>query len=335
MATSKNRPRWDEIPARVRGEIDELLGGRVIHARSCPGGFSPGLASRVTLVDGRRAFVKAVDADAWPADAGHHRAEAVVAAALPATVPVPRFLGASDDGHWAALAFEDIDGTEPARPWRLTDLRRVLAAVVQLSGEVTPSPIALPRDHPRLGGWAELARDRACLAELRHQSAWAADNIERLNHLEERGLAAAQGPSLVHFDLYPHNTLLTAERVLFVDWPHARLGAPVVDLVTVLSSAAADGIDPDSILGDRAVTPELDPETIDAVLAAHAGFLLRGGLSAAPPGLESIAKAKLRLGYSAVEWLRRRLTRRHGRPCLVTGSCRRPGYDESGMIGYR
>ena len=34
------------------------------------------------------------------------------------------------------------------------------------------------------------------------------------------------------------------DRVVFVDWPHARRGAPVIDLVTFLSSVAADGIDP-------------------------------------------------------------------------------------------
>jgi thiamine kinase-like enzyme len=102
----------------------------------------------------------------------------------------------------------------------------------------TPSPIALPRDHPRLGGWAELVRDRARFAQPANHSARAADNVTRLIRLEEEGLAAAHGPLLVHFDLYPHDILLTPQRVLFVDWPHARLGASVVDLVIVLSSAA-------------------------------------------------------------------------------------------------
>jgi hypothetical protein len=44
-------------------------------------------------------------------------------------------------------------------------------------------------------------------------------------------------------------------------------------------------------------------------LAAHAGYLLGGGLAPSPPGLEAIAEAKLRLGRGALDWLRRRLTK--------------------------
>src|SRR5205085_1421957 len=179
-------------------------------------------------------FVKAMDADAWPLEAVYYRTEALIAAALPPAVPAPRLLGTLDDGHWVMLAFEDVDGTEPAQPWRRADLDRVAGAVQDLARAATPSPVALPGDHPRLGGWAEVAGDGQRLARLPEHSAWAAANLAELLRLEEAGLAAARGDSLVHFDLYAHNVLLTPDRVVFVDWPHARLGAPVVHLVTVL-----------------------------------------------------------------------------------------------------
>jgi aminoglycoside phosphotransferase (APT) family kinase protein len=310
MPASKDRLRWNKMSAPIRAEIEQLIGGTVITTQNCPGGFSPGFASRLTLADGRRVFVKAMDADAWPQEAMTHRTEAVITAALPATVPAPQFLGTFDNGHWVVLAFEDIDGAEPPQPWNPTDLGRVVAAVRQLARAVTPSPITLPRDHPRLGGWAKLARDRFRLPQLSDHSRWAADNIARLIRLEEEGLAAAQGPSLVHFDLYPHNILLTPRRVLFVDWPHARLGASVVDLVIVLSSVAADRIDSEPILRNHVETAELEPGTIDTILAAHAGFLLDGGLSPISPGLEPIIEAKLHLGHGAVNWLQQRLTTR-------------------------
>ena len=310
MVASKSRPRWHELPATAHTHIERLLGGTVIAAQNCPGGFSPGFASRLRLADGRRAFVKAMDADAWPDEAVTHRTEAAITAVLPATVPAPRFLGAFDDGHWVVLAFEDIDGGEPPQPWNPTDLDRVVAAVRQLAPAVTPSPIPLPRDHPRLGGWAQLARDPARLIRLPDHSRWAADNLATLVQLEEEGLAAAQGPSLVHFDLYPHNVLLTPRGVLFVDWPHARLGTPVVDLVIVLSSAAADRVDPEPILRNHVAPAELEPSIIDAILAAHAGFMLGSGLSPVPPGLEPIFEAKLRLGHGALTWLHQRLRNR-------------------------
>lgn len=314
MVASKSRPRWPELPATARIHVERLLGGTVSTAENCPGGFSPGFASRLTLADGRRAFVKAMDADTWPDEAITHRTEATIAAALPATVPAPRLLGTFDDGHWVVLAFEDIDGAEPAQPWHPNDLDRVVAAVRQLA----PAQITLPRDHPRLGGWAELAGDRSRLVRLPEHSPWAADNIAALVQWERDGLAAAQGESLVHFDLYPHNILLTPRRVLFVDWPHARLGAPVVDLVIVLSSAAADGVAPEPILRNHVGPTEFAPSTIDGILAAHAGFLLGTGLLPAPRGLEAIFEAKLRLGRGAVNWLQQRLAPDH-RPAAATG----------------
>src|SRR4030081_1291656 len=69
VPATTGRPLWRGIPANARTAIEALVGGHVIHAQNCPGGFSPGLASRLTLSDGRRVFVKAMDADAWPDEA--------------------------------------------------------------------------------------------------------------------------------------------------------------------------------------------------------------------------------------------------------------------------
>ena len=307
VAASKRRPLWDELPAPARAQIEHLIASPVVTTHNCAGGFSPGFASLLTLADGRRAFVKAMDSDAWPSQALMHRAEARVAAALPSSIPAPRFLGSSDDGHWVALAFEGIDGTEPAQPWNLTDLDRVLAAIGQLAKAGTSSPIVLPRDHPRLGGWASLAHDTSWRARLPACSAWAASYLPLLIRLEDEGLAAAQGPSLVHFDMYPHNILLTTDRVLFADWPHARLGAPFIDLLLLLPSAAARGIDPEPILARQPLTAGIEPHAINAVLAAHAGFCVAGALLPAPPGLEPITGAKLSLGRATIKWLARRI----------------------------
>jgi hypothetical protein len=112
----------------------------------------------------------------------------------------------------------------------------------------------------------------------------------------------------VHFDLYPHNILLTNDRVLFADWPHARLGVPLLDLLIVLSTAAADGIDPEPILRQDPLTAGTAPHTIDAVLAALAGFSANGALHPPVPGLEPITAAKRTLSRTAVAWLHHRLT---------------------------
>ncbi|HET9559643.1 MAG TPA: aminoglycoside phosphotransferase family protein, partial [Actinomycetota bacterium] len=51
---------WADAPAWLRDEVEGRLGGRVAEAVTQPAGFSPGIAARLRLDDGRRAFVKAV-----------------------------------------------------------------------------------------------------------------------------------------------------------------------------------------------------------------------------------------------------------------------------------
>lgn len=65
----------------------------MVQAVTQPGGFSPGVAARLLLTDGSRAFVKAVSPDQNGDTPTLHRREAVVAAALPSGVPVPKLLG--------------------------------------------------------------------------------------------------------------------------------------------------------------------------------------------------------------------------------------------------
>jgi hypothetical protein len=316
MSASKNRPRWNGLPERVRGQIEYLVAGRVVAAENCDGGFSPGFASRLTLAGGRRVFAKAIDAVSWPDQAPIYRDEIQVATglaaalaadgAVAAAVSTPRLIGSLDDGRFVILAFDCVAGAEPARPWHLADLTRVAAAVGRMSSALTPSPLALPAGHPRIGGWATLAADGPTLARLRVMSPWSARQLDQLITAERRGLDAARGTALVHFDVLPHNILLTCDQVTFVDWPHARLGAPIIDLLIVLASGAADGLDPDPVLRAQPVATAVDDADVTGVLAALTGFWLAGALDSMPPGLGPIAAAKLHLGRGALRWLRRR-----------------------------
>src|SRR4051812_34185985 len=67
---------YGELPARVRTWVDGVLGGAVVESVTQPGGFTPGVAARVRTADGRRAFVKAVSAEANPDSPRMHREEA-------------------------------------------------------------------------------------------------------------------------------------------------------------------------------------------------------------------------------------------------------------------
>ncbi|MGI9009523.1 MAG: hypothetical protein ACR2FU_25595 [Streptosporangiaceae bacterium] len=151
-SASKRRLRWQQLPPEIKAELERLAAGTVVGAASCAGGFSPGMASRLTLAGGRRVFAKAMDAVAWPDQAVMHRAEAAVSGALPAGVPVPRLLGSSDDGRWVLLVFEWAEDDELDLRATPGQAAPVAASLGELARALSPSPIAAPAGHPRLGG---------------------------------------------------------------------------------------------------------------------------------------------------------------------------------------
>jgi len=309
-ATGGQRITWAEVPAEVAAAIEAVLGSRVLSAASQPGGFSEGLAARVRLANGGRVFVKAASSLAAPGVADFHRREIAISHRLPDTAPTPRLLHAYDDGIWVALVFEEIEGSLPAQPWRRDEFDRVLTAVTGLARVLTPSPIdAAVLGQPRLGGWLALA-GQADTAALRSLSRWAAGHLDALAALEEQAPAALAGQTLLHGDLYPFNIMLTSDRVVFVDWPHAWIGPAPGDVLTLLSSAWVSGLDPGPFADVHPLTRDLDPDQINVFLAAHSGFLLRLATVVGPTGDPSFVNMVVALGQASLRWLRSRLAAR-------------------------
>lgn len=314
-ASGGTRLTWEQLPDSVVHGIESELGSPVVRASSQPGGFSPGLASRVCLADGRRRFVKAIGTACTPRGPSILRAEARVTAALPASTPAPRHLGFYDDGDWVGLVLEDVDGTTPAQPWDRAELDRVLSALDELAATLTPSPIDAP-DAPLIAdrwkqgfaGWRRLAAaaDQSRLAEA---DAWAADNVEQLARWESAWPLAASGTTLLHGDVRADNVLLTPERVVFVDWPWACIGAPWVDLVLMLPSVAMQGGgDPEQIVGDHPLTAGVRAGDVTAVLTAVTGFFMYESMQPPPPGLPTLRAFQRAQGLAGLAWLRRRLS---------------------------
>ena len=214
----------------MRAAVEERLGSPVESATSLSGGFSPGLAAQLGTMDGRRVFVKAVGPEPNPDSPAMHRREIEIVRALPSEAPAPRLLWSYDEGGegWVVLAFEDVDGRSPAEPWRSEELDRVLDALAALAGLLTPSPlpqttVGSPGDWPIVAGghWRKLQQERPARLD-----GWSLRNLDRLAALEAEAPAAAAGETLLHLDLRADNMLLTPDRVVVVDWPHARVGAP-------------------------------------------------------------------------------------------------------------
>ncbi|MEV1022513.1 aminoglycoside phosphotransferase family protein [Streptomyces sp. NPDC050264] len=310
---------WDALPGHVEQALADALGAPVVAARTQVGGFSPGVAARVALADGRRAFVKAVSGDVNPVSPHFHRAEAKNAAALPADVPAPRLLATYDDGTWVALAFEDVDGAQPQVPWVEAELGRVLDAVERLARTLTPAPLPAARVGDafaeNFGGWRRLMEEGR--VESAGLGAWATRNAPALAELAAPWAEFAHGDTLAHADLRADNILLTARDVVFVDWPHAVRAADWFDLLVMLPCVRAQGgPDPEVLFTGHPLGRAADPEGVTRTLAALAGFFLDQAARPAPPGLPGLRAFQRAQGEAALDWLRSRAERQRLVPGL-------------------
>jgi aminoglycoside phosphotransferase (APT) family kinase protein len=279
----------------------------VVAAETQPTGFSPGLAARLRLEDGRRVFLKAVHESANPDSPDIHRREARIMAALPPTAPAPRLLWSHEEGGWVALCLEDVDGRHPHEPWTEADLSLVIGALQRMAADLTPSPIdpgatAADAFRGNINGW-RIANDRG---ETRLDE-WSLRNLDQLDELETEAPGACAGETLLHFDIRADNILIAGERVYLVDWPWARTGAPWVDWVAMAPSVAMQGgPEPGSFLR-RLDVADVPPHAIDAIVCTLAGYLTVHGLDPPPPGLPTLRAFQSAQGLVAVRWLRERL----------------------------
>ena len=304
---------WSRLPDALRGHVENHLGAPVVAAVTQHGGFSPGVAARLTSAAGRRVFVKAVGPEPNAESPAIHRAEARIAAALPPGVPAPRLLAAFDEDGWVALVFEDVDGAMPAQPWAPAELDRVLAAVTDLARTLTPAPdgVAPPlgvRAGDTFHGWRRLAAAaRRGDDDLAGLDPWARRHLADLAALESEWEAAAEGATLNHGDLRADNLLLTADRVVVVDWPWASVGAPWFDLLALLPSVRMQGGPPPETVFDRhSVAAGADPAAVTAVLAAVTGYFVGHSRMPDPPGLPTVRAFQAAQGRAALAWLRTR-----------------------------
>ncbi len=299
---------WAEVPAAVRAWAAEVGGGPPTAVHDLHGGFSPGAATRLDCA-GSSIFVKAVGAELNPDSPVLHRREAMVSAALPASPRVPRLLGAFDDGNWVALAFEAVDGRPPAHPWDGGELHAVVDALTELHRDLTPTPVpslepAASYLRPLFGGWADLAVMEAPPVGL---DEWARRHLDRLAELESGWPDACTGDTLVHGDIRSDNILLGSEGVVFVDWPHAAVGTPVLDLVEWAPSVQLEGgPEPEDLLARYEGAEAADPEVVTILLAAVCGFFVERSLRPPPPGLPTVRRFQAAQGEVALAWLRRR-----------------------------
>lgn len=280
LGSGGSRVRWEELPEAVREFVASVLGSPVVHAASQSGGFSPGSADRVTTSTGTRAFVKAVSPAQNPDSPPMHAREARIAAQLPDGVPAPKLLGAAEVETWQVLVLEQVDGHQPVLPWTRPDLDLVRDALETLAAVGTPCPVdGLPTARESLAG-----------------------------QLPERALDLLDGDSLVHLDLRADNVLVSADRAYLIDWPHACVGPPWLDLLALLFEVDRLGEEDlaEQTLRSSPLTRDVDPDVLTTVLDGFCEFFLGRAALPDPPGLPTLRAFQRAQGEALVHWVSRR-----------------------------
>ncbi|WP_162824290.1 phosphotransferase family protein [Peterkaempfera bronchialis] len=300
------RPRWAQLAPEARESVTAVLGSSV--ARSLPqaGGFSPGLAVRATLADGRPVFLKGIATD--HAAYSMYATEAAVNRALPAQVPVPRLLDAWEAGGWLLMAFEDVGGGHPDLAPGSPDLGAVLHLLDRLPQTVSPSPIP---DAPAVAdvlqggfhGWRTLADQHAAL------DTWSARHLGKLAAIERDWRADSTGDCLLHVDLRADNMLMRDGNALAIDWAYLHQGAPWIDpafLVPQLIRAGHSPARAEELMADVASWNGAPPEAVTSFAAAQAGYWERSSRLPAPPGVPHLRGYQAEMAAIGRTWIAHR-----------------------------
>jgi hypothetical protein len=302
---------WEDVPLTVRAAIEKHFGCTVEKSLTQYEGFSPGLAAKLVLSDGQTVFAKAVGSSPNVRSPEIHRREIKIASALPSGYSeFPRLLWTYDDGDWVVLVFENIEGTSPTIPWKQDELSRVLSAISLLSEALTPSPIetitVAEEFKESFRSWRTLAKmDSELSSSFKVFDQWCERNIDHIVELEEGWEEAASGNTLAHSDVRADNIILTRDRVVFVDWPWACLGAKWLDLLFFLPSVAMQGgPKPWEIFDSHPLSREADAQKVTKVLAAVTGLFIRLGNKLPEPGLPNLREFQLGQAKEALEWLK-------------------------------
>lgn len=303
------------LPSSVRRWVETQLGEEVSAVRDAVGGFSPGTAATVTGSTGRELFVKAVDGALNAESLRLYQVEREVTARLPRAAGICLPSGAVDlevDGQtYAVLVFPAVDGTTPPHPWDPATSLRVLDALADLRDALTPSPWPPSADDARLvrffERWSHIAE---CPDDPWRDDPWISPRLDRILAAEEVLRAEIPGTTLSHTDLRADNVVVTAERVWFVDWAHARNAAPWLDAALLISDVIASGsdrgdggdLDVAALVRSHRAFADTDWQVVWRCLLGLAGALHHQSRQPAVPGLPTIRDWQGLTAQAVLRW---------------------------------
>ncbi|WP_190620634.1 phosphotransferase [Streptomyces venezuelae] len=306
MTATSVRPDWATLPDAVRAHAEQQMGSPVVEARTCGGGYTPGMASRLRLGDGREVFLKGMDG-AHPF-ARQYADEVAVTSSLPrGTGPEVLWWSAPRDGmEWWLLCLESVSGQDPDFSPE-GDVEAAVAAVESAGKTLTPCPVedAVPVEDV-LGkwftGWADLHGEDA-----EGLDPWAERHLENLVGVEQQWKTAAGGDTLVHWDIRPDNMIRRPDNsVILIDWSYRFRGADWIDPALLVPALIVGGHTPAEAEAAVAHLPQPAPDALTGFAAGLAGYWIWCSRHLDPPGAPFLRQNRAVYGAAALSWLRHR-----------------------------
>ena len=273
--------------------IGDLTGRRPTGFRRAAGGYTPAERWVVDLEGGDRVFAKiGVDSRTagWLRD--EHRAYTVLAGDF-----MPRLRG-WDDGERPLLLLEDLSRCSWPPPWDGPGIDRVLDALAELRSADPGGALPPVGEFARelTGGWRRVAAEPEPFLSLGLATGrWLRDNAPALAAAEDE--ASIDGPFPAHLDVRSDNLCFRDGRAVLVDWNHAVVAHPDLDIAGWAPSLHAEGGPaPEEIL------PGAGP--LAAVISGY--FADRAGQPVIPTA-PRVREVQLRQLRTALPWAARAL----------------------------
>jgi hypothetical protein len=279
----------------------------VTAATTSGAGFTPGLACRLLLDDGRRAFLKGI-AQEHPF-AAQYAEEVDITPAMPKGVG-PRVLwsAAPEVGAgWWLLCLEDIPGGNPVLAPGSPDVKAAVAAVARTGKALTPSPLPHAPQITEVVGkwltsWPDLVKDTP--ADL---DPWTASNLARLAEAEQGWKVEAAGKTFIHWDIRSDNMMRRADgSIVLIDWSYPHQGAVWVDPAILTVQLIAAGHTPAGAELATAHLPMPSPDALTSFAVALGGYWEFCSRLPHPPGVPFLRAHQTRAAAAARTWIAHR-----------------------------
>jgi hypothetical protein len=228
----------------ARSSIERIIGTTIAYARKAPGGYSATQRWIMTTSSGTSVFAKI----GMTVPSRENILEEIAVYKRLYLSCMPRVLGW--DTESPLLVLEDLSSCVWPPPWNDSLIDDVLRTINDLHSAQVPLEEYGERHGTPTGWWQQVAANSAPFLRLEIVSgAWLQRALPAL--IEYESLCSPAGSSVCHFDLRSDNLCLSPRGVVVIDWSHACLGNPELDVGLFLPGLAyEDRLVPETILAN-------------------------------------------------------------------------------------